>query len=184
MKASRWGCALLLLSTAGAAQAGGNVVASVGMRSLGYEAWEMADIDQQPLLGVLADFQISDLPLHVAIGAQVSAKESDETGSDVTGSVADFSVGLKVMPGSGLFRPYIGAGVASVGVAIETDWDDDDEQSFGYYGGVGTLLRMGAHFTLGLDLRWVGGTDGELLGEDGDADSFIASVLVGYGWGK
>lgn len=194
MKSKRWVCGLLLLSMAGAAQAGGNVVASLGMRTLSHDSWESEDIDQQPTIGVLADIQIADLPLHVALGVQVSANSDETSTTEITGSVADFSLGLKLMPASGVFRPYVGIGVASVGAAIEIDDDflgddDDSDQAYGWYAGGGALFRITKHLNVGLDLRWVRSGDLEARLDDfgttveSDGDSFVATALIGYGWG-
>ncbi len=174
-----------LLALSGTAHAGGNVNGTFGARFLDSGDW--APIEQQPMIGVMADFQIAQLPLHAAVGIQVSADQEDDGSVEVTAAIADFSAGLKLMPTSGVFRPYLGVGVASVGASIELDgaaYDDDSDQSFGYYFNAGALFRIGAHFNLGLDLRWIAGTKGELLGVDGDVDSFVAGIAMGYGWGK
>lgn len=181
---------LVALGFAGAAQAwSGNVNASIGSRSLDGDLWDAAELDRQPTVGVLADFRIADLPLHVAVGLQVSAEEEDEGPSEVVGAIADLSVGLKFMPASGVFRPYIGAGFASVGASMEVDDDllsddDDDDQSFGYYFGAGAIFRVTRHFNVGADARWIRGTEIELFGFETDADSVVVTVLAGFGWGE
>jgi opacity protein-like surface antigen len=178
------GAGAVLLGFAGIAHAGGNVNATIGARFLDSADW--APIDQQPMIGVIADFQIAQLPLHAVVGIQVSANQDDDGSVEVTAAIADFSAGLKLMPTTGVFRPYLGAGIASVGASIELEGavnDDDSDQSFGYYLNAGALFRVGSHFNLGLDLRWIAGTKGQMLSADGDADSFVAGVVVGYGWG-
>lgn len=179
--------ALLALGLSGVAQAwSGNVNASVGGRMLDEDDW--SPLDEQPALGVLADFQIADLPLYAAVGLQVSAEEDDDGTRETVAAISDFSAGLKVMPASGVFRPYAGAGFTSVGVSVEIEDDvfgddDDDDQSFGYYLGGGAIFRVTTHFNIGVDMRWIRGTDIELFGVEGDADSFVATALFGYGWG-
>lgn len=54
---------------------------------------------------------------------------------------------------------------------------------FGYYVGGGAIFRMAQHFNIGVDVRWIRGTDVELFGVEGDADSFVTTALFGYGWG-
>lgn len=177
---------MLLLGAAGVVQAGGNVNGTVGIRSLDKDTW--GPIEHQPTFGVLADFQIASLPLYAAVGAQISVGNDDDEPTEITAAIADFSAGLKVMPTTGVFRPYIGAGVVSVGVSVDREGggldDDDSDRSFGYYLSGGALFRVGSHFNLGFDLRWIGGTKGELFGIEADADSFVASALIGYGWGN
>ncbi len=174
----------LVLAASGAAHADGDVVGAIGVRSLSGDLWgaDFVDSDRQVTLGVFADFGLGDLPLYVATGLQVSADDGGEGGYST--AVADLSVGLKLMATAGSVRPYVGAGIASVGATIDTGFfGDDDDQSFGYYVGGGALFRIGGHFTLGMDLRYIGGTDIELLGVKGDADSVTATALIGYSWG-
>ncbi|MEQ1801082.1 MAG: outer membrane beta-barrel protein [Gammaproteobacteria bacterium] len=173
--------AALLLAASGAAYADGDVVGVLGVRSLQDDLWD--GLDNQVAFGVTADFGLGELPLYLATGLVVSVDDGGEGFGDATGAVADLSVGLKLMPTEGNIRPYIGAGIASVGASIDTDFGDDDDQSFGYYIGGGALFRIGGHFTLGVDVRYLGGTDIELFGFEGDADSLTATALIGYSWG-
>ncbi len=175
-----------LFAVTGIAAAGGNVNGSVGIRHLNDDVIKDIGVDKQPMIGVLADFALGSTPLHIATGLQVSADENDTDGYDITAAVADLSVGLKVMARSGSFRPYAGAGFVSTGASVEDEYydDDDTDQSFGYYFGGGALFRIGKHFNLGADLRWIAGGEVELFETEFDTDSFTASVLIGYGWGE
>lgn len=178
-------CVVASVLLSSAAYAGGNVNGTIGSRSLDEDEWE--PLDRQPTIGVLADFQIGQTPLYIATGFQVSADDDEVApGVDATAAVVDLSAGLKLMSTQGVLRPYVGLGIASVGVAVELDGagvdEDDDDQSFGAYFGGGAILRIGRHFNLGADLRWIRGTDIELFEAETDADSFVASVLIGYGW--
>ena len=61
--------------------------------------------------------------------------------------------------------------------------DEDDDSSIGYYLSTGLLARVAGGFTLGLDVRAIGGTEVTLFGVEGDADSILTSLLIGYSWG-
>ncbi|MFA5941935.1 MAG: outer membrane beta-barrel protein [Sinimarinibacterium sp.] len=166
--------------------ASGNVVASAGARYLDKDEW--SPVEDQGQIGVLADFQIGQGPLYVTAGVQISGKEEDESDGDLTASVIDFSLGAKFMPTFGQVRPYVGAGIASVGAAYEFESDfgpdeDDDDGSLGYYYGAGVLVRIG-RFDIGADVRRIDGTDLELGGFDTNADSTVVSALFGWGWGE
>jgi opacity protein-like surface antigen len=178
------GCGIgigLMLAASSAARADGDVVGAIGFRSLSGDLWSDLDSDNQLALGVFADFGLGDLPLYVATGLQVSGDDGGEGGRSA--AVVDLSVGLKLMATEGAIRPYVGAGIASVSAAIDTGFYDNDDQSYGYYLGGGALFRINRHFTLGMDLRYTGGTDIELFGFKGDADSVTATALIGYSWG-
>jgi hypothetical protein len=182
-------CALgLSLLGCASAHAGGNVVGSIGERTLDDDQF-WGEVRRQPLVGVLADFSFGPAPVSLAVGLQASAKKedaSDGSGDEITGSVADLTVGAKLMPNDGMFRPYVSGGLASVGASgkvegpgVDTDYND---QSFGWYASAGGYLRLGSHFEMGIDLRWIGGTDINFGGSKGDANSFTTSLLIGYGW--
>lgn len=165
--------------------ASGNVVASAGARYLDPDAW--SPVEDQGQIGVLADYQIVPGPLYLTAGVQVSGKEEDESNGDLTASVIDFSLGAKFMPTFGQVRPYVGAGIASVGAAYEFESDfgpdeDDDDGSLGYYYGAGVLVHIG-RFNVGADVRRIAGTDLELGGAS-NADSTVVSALFGWGWGE
>lgn len=178
---------LLTLGSGPAFAAGGHVLGSVGSRELDEDDW--APVESQPMIGALASFQVGG-PFHIAAGVQASSKEEDSCSggicADFTGTVVDLSLGLQVMGTSGLFRPYLGAGVVSTSVEFEADGPtfdaSDDDTSIGWYAGGGGVFRIGQHFEVGADLRWVGGTEIELFGAEGDVDSLVASVTVGFGW--
>ncbi|MEQ1439485.1 outer membrane beta-barrel protein [Fontimonas sp. SYSU GA230001] len=177
--------ALLGLSTSAFA-AGGNVVASIGARYLDRNEW--GPVEDQGQIGVLADLRIGPGPFYLAGGIQISGRERSVSGGSDTGSVVDFSLGMKFMPARGQVRPYVGAGIASVGAAyeVENDYgpdDDDNDGSLGYYYGIGVLVRFG-QFNVGADVRRIAGTDLELFGRSTDADSTVVSALFGWNWGE
>lgn len=176
-----------LLAASQLAQAAVNINATVGSRQLDEDLW--APLEDQPTFGVMADISLGKLPLYATVALQASAATEDDYDFDYTASVVDLSAGLKIMPRIGRFRPYLSAGIASVGASFEAEsnswnyWDvDDSDSSFGHYVNGGMLFRIGRHLNVGVDLRWVGGTDVTLFGVKGDADSFVGSAVVGYGW--
>lgn len=182
---------LLLLTAIGVAaplHAGGHVNGSIGVRKLDKGFWE--EVDDQPAIGAFADIGLGPVPIFLSIGFQVSAAEEDienDPGFTRVGSVATFMIGPKVMPRSGVFRPYFSTGVASVGAAGEingpgTDLEFDD-QSFGGFVAGGAIFRFGSSFNVGADVRWVGGTEIDFAGTQGDADSLTITGLIGWGWG-
>ena len=149
--------------------------------------WSSLDSRNQVALGVLANFELENRPLYITTGLQVSGDVGAVGGS--TNAVTDLSVGLKLMKTLRAFCPYIRAGIASVGASIETDSSgNDDDQPFGYDIGYdisgGALFRIGGHFVLGVDLRYLGGTDIDLFALTGDADSVTATALIGYSRGN
>jgi opacity protein-like surface antigen len=177
--------AAVLILFSGLAAASGNVTGNIGWRTLDEELW--GPVEQQPMFGVLVDFALGASPVHLAAGLRVSAAEEDDGNFTFTGVVSDLSVGIKLMPQHGVFRPYVGAGLALVDAAFEAETFgpdvDDDDQSAGFYAGGGAIFRVAPHVDVGFDFRWIGATDIELFDTEGDADNFSAGILIGYGWG-
>ena len=166
-------------------QAAGNINGTLGMRSMDHEYWDdVYDTKQQVAFGVLADYGLGQLPLYASAGIQASVGAGSPAYVDTVGTVANWSIGLKLMPRHGVFRPYLGAGVALVQAssAYENcyscrDQDDDDSDiSSGYYANVGFIFRIGKHFNLGVDVRAIRGTSIELLNDKFDADSVETSL--------
>jgi opacity protein-like surface antigen len=171
--------AVIALVAGNALAADGNVNFILGQRNLSDEVWEFVDLDSQPLFGVNADFGGEGWPVHVAVGVNISA----DTSGDLTAAIADLSVGGLWVPRKGkTVRPYLGAGVSTVGVAIDDDFDDETDQSFGFYANGGVFFRLGSHFNIGADLRMVRGTSFEVLGAEFDADYVQLGLLLGVGW--
>ena len=90
------------VSSASYADISGNVLGSIGFRALDDDGF-WAPVEDQLLIGVLADFSLgSRAPLFASVGIQSSADIHDAGFNDITGTVADFTVGLKFMPRSGV----------------------------------------------------------------------------------
>jgi opacity protein-like surface antigen len=173
--------ATALLAACAPAFAGGDVLGLIGQRSLNDEQWERIEQEQQTLFGVAANFTFGPAPVGLAVAMHASAE--DEDGLET--AVVDFSVGGQFMPTRGAFRPFAGAGVASVGVAVDDNFGvDESDQSFGYYVNGGALYRLSRHFSIGAELRWLGGTDLEIEGVEFNADSFSAAFMIGGSWGE
>lgn len=184
--------AVAMLFAAGA-QASGNITATLGTRVLDTQDWEPTE--KQAMFGVLGDFQLGRSPVHLEWGLRASADDAEESGVDVSLAVADLSLGALFIGDRGVARPYFGLGVASVGVGLEVEGptptgrrtEDDDDQSLGYYLATGVMFRIGRSFNLGVDARWLGGTEVTLFDEEGntdkaDVDSYTIGLRVGWGW--
>lgn len=205
MKLHQWICAGALLTCAHSAFAAGNINVLLGSREMKDDEW-WAPVEKQTAFGVTADFSIAQLPLYVAVGLNVSADNATESGLgynfEATGAIAELSAGLKLMPRSGAFRPYVGAGIVRVGAVYEYEYDEpyvsiypnagyyhveeeDSDADFGGYLNGGFLFRIGRGFNVGLDVRVVEGTD--LIMFDGlygktNGDSVTVSLQAGFGW--
>lgn len=184
--------AVLAAGIASAEEMAGNVQFLVGQRYLG-EVWE--PLDTPATFGVEVDFAPASSPVHVALAALLSRDRSTITGTFFgdSGSVQDsffeLSAGFLWSPvKTGGVRPYLGAGVLTIGATVGSDWSwfdaGDTDQSFGFYGNAGIYFKVGDVFNIGVDGRIVSGTSILLVGRDVDADYEQASLLMGFSFGK
>ena len=106
----------------------------------------------------------------------------------MTAAIVELSFGVnKIWKPKGGIRPYIGGGLASVGVAGEVDgWmfggSDDTDQSFGTYVHGEVFWRLGSRFNIGFAARAMLGTEVTLFGVEGDADYVQFGMVLGFGW--
>ena len=59
---------------------------------------------------------------------------------------------------------------------------DDTDFTFGMYGRAGLAFQHGSGALIGADFRYLGLTDVNLQGFDGDIDGWVFSVALGYGF--
>ena len=82
------------------------------------------------------------------------------------------------------FQPYVGAGAALVSATADaTDGFvsvNDDDFTFGFYARAGVAWDLDG-WVLGLDGRYLGGTDVDLFGGSFDVDMTQVSLFVGFG---
>jgi hypothetical protein len=169
------------------AMAGGNANFVLGSRALDKDFWE--PVNGQAVFGTTVDFGKKEWPIHLETGLLVSVGvEEDFIGaSDVFGSVAELDFGVnKTWKLKGPARPFIGGGLASVGASytIEAPGDDidDNDSSGGAYFHGGVFWRIGKRFNIGIDGRFLVGTNITLFGVDGDADYAQLGMILGWGW--
>lgn len=164
------------------ALADGNVNFVLGSRSMSDDD-NWGDLDTQDAFGVNVDFGVADWPVRLVVGAHGSSKDKH----DVEGSVGEASFGvmkLWKLSHDGMVRPYVGGGLAAVGAEIDGPGFDDDDGSIGLYISGGVYWRLGSRFNIGVDGRFLTGTDIELFGISGDADYLQIGLLLGFGWPK
>ena len=138
-----WVLAGIVMIAAGStlASAGGNASFILGQRMLDKDDWEPTE--EHTVSGVTVDFAPDDWPIHLAVGAYVSADEASvdltpfggPASADLTMDLNELSFGvLKVWKTQGATRPFVGGGVVHLQVMLELEAmgisvDDDDSGS-------------------------------------------------------
>ena len=181
----RWLMASALLALATPALAGGNANFILGSRGLDKDFWE--PVNGQFATGVTVDFGKMEWPIHLETGIMVSVGyEEDFLAADITGSVSELFFGVNKTWEMGVTRPFIGGGLAAVGAGYEIDGPggtiDDDDGAGGVYFHGGVYWRLKSRFNIGIDGRFLVGTDVTLFGVEGDADYLQLGMILGWGW--
>ncbi|HXU13412.1 MAG TPA: hypothetical protein VN898_15770 [Candidatus Binatia bacterium] len=183
------GFAILISSPC--AYADGDVNFGFGSRAMDDEdSWEPTE--DQDVFGVTADFGARTWPLHMAVGYYSSSDEGQLANFPVLGpvdldsEVSEMSLGVHKVWTVKNARPFLGGGVTFVDAEADVEsvlgQADDDESSTGAYLEGGIFWRLGEAFNLGLQGRFVQGTDITLFDVEGDADYFQIGALIGFGW--
>lgn len=143
--------------------------------------------------GVQADFGLAPYLVRGETSFQYASKQADflnpngsDSGVSFTGRVMDLTLGARIQPASGWFRPYLGAGMDIVYASKDGSPGDagnsDRAVNLGIYSHVGLALVVARHVHLGAEYRLVRGVNANLQGIPGDVDSEQASAFVGYTW--
>jgi hypothetical protein len=185
---------LLLLLPASAVWAG-NVNLIGGKRWMTDDSlWKGAfqePVDEQNVYGVNVDWAPEEWPVSLLFGAFVSTEDGvipDSMGPiDTDVEILELSFGLiHTWQGHKMLRPYIGGGLSSVIVELDASQgslsEKFDDNSFGFFFTGGLYLRLGKHFNVGLDGRFLYLTDLNIEGQSFDADYLQLGLLVGWHW--
>jgi hypothetical protein len=169
----------------------GNVQFLVGQRYLD-DFWK--PLDEQPMFGIAVDFAPKGSPIHVALSVSGSDEKRTVTTpffghTNAEAAVYELSAGFVWLPvKKAIVRPYLGAGVVTLGAAVNGGWDffssSDTDHSFGFYGNAGVFFKVGDTFNIGIDGRIVRGTKIQFFTSNGNADYTQASLLLGFSFGN
>lgn len=137
-------------------------------------------VDRQGVLGIEFSREAHDAGIGWEVGVAASAKEDDVSGVDVEGSTREIYAGLRKTFGDQIVRPFVGVGAAVINSKIDGNGQDDDDSSLAAYAHVGLGADVTPDVTLGLDLRYLFGSDLELGNVDTDADYAQLAFFVGF----
>jgi hypothetical protein len=121
-------------------------------------------------------------PVGWEAGFFVSAAEEDVGGFDVDAVTAEFYGGVLKSFGEGVVRPYVGAGLSLLFVAVDGDgpFEEDDDATVGAYAHGGVDFQISPLFSLGFDVRGLFGPEVEIYGEDRDANYWQYALVAGF----
>ena|SRR5436190_13291614 len=189
MKTIAAGLTILLAScsaVAPAEQAGASARASrislyLGQRNLDEEDHD--PVDKQAMFGIEYARERAGDAIGFEIGIMGSGDKDEVAGTDVEGSTGEIYAGVKKTFGQDVVRPYIGGGLSYItAVADISGFDTDHDSSFAAYlhGGVG--FHVSDPVVLGIDARFLFGSDVTLFGFETDADYGQLALFIGFGF--
>ena len=151
---SRMVCITLFLGmlSLNQAHAVGNVSLLYGNKKLDDIAWQ--PVENQQEFGLMLDFQISDLPVNIAIDYLKSDDTGVLEGATYKGETDELHLGLRQYINEGeTLVPYIGGGVAFIEGEYSGNGRFDTDVDAGFWVGVGLNWMLGQHFHVGIDMR-------------------------------
>jgi len=161
----------------------GEVRFLLGGGALDKETWEPTD---KPLvLGAEYVRQEPDSWLGYELGTRLGIDTANVSGTDLTLFTFELYGGYHhTFFADSAFQPYVGAGLGLVSATADaTDGFvsvNDDDVSFGFYAHAGVAWDLDG-WVLGLDGRYLGGTDVDLFGGSFDVDMTQVSLFLGFG---
>lgn len=151
----------------------------VGLRSLDEDDWK--PVEDQLAIGVEVDQYDPNDAFGWEVGIQYSSDDGSVLGTDVGGSMTEFSFGIrKTFMTSGRFHPYLGGGLAAVRAESDiTGGSSDQDNSPGGYVHGGVYWNVGQNLNIGFDVRSLLFTDITLNGVDANSDYVQYAFVAG-----
>ena len=162
----------------------------LGARKLDEDDW--SPVEDQTAVGLEFVHEGHDAPVGFEIAVFVSEKKKDNVAAgastiDVTGKTGEISAGVRktFLKDDRVVHPYIGGGLAAIqgkfhGEVSTGGSASDDDTSGALYVHGGVDFDLGPAFVIGLDLRFLGGSDITLFGVNGSADYGQLALLLGF----
>ncbi len=170
----------------------GDVDGFVGWRHLNNTSY-WSPVEHQMAYGVQGDFGLAPYWVRGEAGFDYASKsvellnpDGTDTGFNFDTTFMDWTLGARVSPASGWFRPYLGAGMIIVDAdakgTVASSSASDSDTNVGFYSHAGLAVVVARHVHIGAEYRLVRGVSMNLFGVQGDANNEQASVFVGYSW--
>jgi hypothetical protein len=162
----------------------------LGVRSLDGDDW--SPVEEQGTIGLEFVHEAPGSPVGFEIALFASGDTKDNVAVpgggtvDVRGRTSELAIGIRKTFGSEAsgVHPYVGGGLAAIKAEFKgsvgglSSEDDDGSGALYLHGGID--FDVGPSFFLGIDLRFLGGSDVTLFGENGTAD--YGQLALVFGW--
>lgn len=142
-------------------------------------------VDAEASIGLEYAHEIKDgLGFEVGAVGSIGTEDGGVGTVDVTGAAAEFYGGARYFLRHKRWTPYVGGGIAAILAGVDNDQGgqvaDDQDFSLGFYLHGGVQYNLNDVMFLGLDLRYLTGTDLDLDAVSGDADYTQLGFVLGF----
>lgn len=163
----------------------------LGSKPIADSSW--AKNDEHDAIAFLTDFRKQSWPISLSADLFGTGSERKSSGNKYETYTAEVHLGVrKVFEMPYGIQPYIGTGLALINASQKSEIsgakrDDEDHSTTGWIG-VGSYLTINEKLTVGLDLRYVGGSvelnEFESNGNTRKIDvaGTMVGLSVGYQW--
>lgn len=161
-----------------------------GARSMADEAWEPVETITSGGINYMGKGPggIFHWDVAYSYGEERGNVDGPSGTTQVESTVWEIDAGIaKIFALGSVLRPYIGVGVTYMRagglVSSGTGFVDDSDNTFGGYARAGLALDITSWGgLLGVDARYVAGTEITLGGIETDADGVVGSITLGFSW--
>lgn len=151
----------------------------LGQRDLDKDDYD--PVDEQGTIGLEYAHEPPGSPVGFEVGVMGSRSKEHAGGFEVEGKTGELYGGIRKSFGSDVVRPYIGAGIALINSKVDVSGaGDDDDSSAAGYAHAGINFDITPSFGIGLDLRFLFGSDMTIAGVDTDADYGQLALVLGF----
>ncbi|MDH4184654.1 MAG: outer membrane beta-barrel protein [Nitrospinota bacterium] len=165
-----------------AAPPSANINVLVGNRKLVDSGWKANGTVEAYTLGIDFDYAKDDWPVNLNVALLGFRDSASKVNLDTNLDVKEVAVGGRMYFGGRDFvRPYIGAGLELMDVSLGLDRGpgstNSADRTTGYFLNAGVALNFFGILNVGLDARWIGGTN---PGKDiSKLDYYQAAFVIG-----
>jgi opacity protein-like surface antigen len=136
--------------------------------------------------GLVTDFKRESWPVSIAVDLIGSEKETFSKGNRTENTIGELDLGVrKIWSLSPFISPYVGGGIAFVGVENQTSTASGNKKlkgdTVGAWAGAGAYVSLTEKFVVGLDMRYTQ-AEVKLAGDKRDAGGFNAGITAGLTW--
>ncbi|MDH5478220.1 MAG: hypothetical protein OEY50_07795 [Nitrospinota bacterium] len=174
---------LLCAASPSAAKPSSNINVLVGTRKMVDSGWQTNGTVEAYTLGVDFDFTKDDWPVSLNVGLLGTRDSASKVNLDTNLDVQEIALGARMYlgDGRGFVRPYVGTGLEIMSVALGVNEGagarNSNSMTTGYFVNVGAFLNFLGVVNVGLDWRWIGGTNPG--NEMSKMDYYQGSFIIG-----